>query len=242
MTLLATVLVIWIQGLSFPVTDLAFPLVIYAALKFVRKPYADTLGNLVLYSATFAVLVYALATINRPLVDDQLKAIDAFFGLSAGSVVISVSERPGLASFFKAVYFSLIPQTIVFLVIFAFNGRVLKRFLGRFMALGLVTAFLFAMFPAAGTYYSFDLPIDSWCLGVASDFHKLRSGIMTEVTWRGAEGIITFPSFHTIWTLLLARNWWLGIWSILIIISTVTTGYHYFTDVFVGILLWRIFR
>lgn len=58
-------------------------------------------------------------------------------------------------------------------------------------------------------------------------------------------GLICFPSFHTIlavlsgvalWSLPVVR--WLGLlWSSLIVISTVTTGTHYVVDVLSGILV-----
>ena len=44
-------------------------------------------------------------------------------------------------------------------------------------------------------------------------FDALRSGERMLITWRDAEGLITFPSFHTTWAILMTiafrRNRWL---------------------------------
>ena len=76
-------------------------------------------------------------------------------------------------------------------------------------------------------------------------FEELREGVRTVVTWRGAEGLITFPSFHTAWAMLLAwsvrKHKWLFAPSVLlntaVIIATLTTGWHYFGDVVAGVVL-----
>jgi membrane-associated phospholipid phosphatase len=60
------------------------------------------------------------------------------------------------------------------------------------------------------------------------------------------EGVITFPSFHTIMALLVVQAWWwnrflrlpvLG-WNLAVIFSTLPMGGHYFVDLIAGALLW----
>jgi membrane-associated phospholipid phosphatase len=74
---------------------------------------------------------------------------------------------------------------------------------------------------------------------------ELREGVRTAVTWRGAEGLITFPSFHTTWALLLAwafrgrPRWFVpsAVLNAAVIVATLTTGWHYFADVAAGAAL-----
>jgi membrane-associated phospholipid phosphatase len=57
--------------------------------------------------------------------------------------------------------------------------------------------------------------------------------------------LICFPSFHVIWAILFAQALWgfrylripVALLAGLIIMSTLTTGWHYFVDVLAGILL-----
>ena len=73
----------------------------------------------------------------------------------------------------------------------------------------------------------------------------LRSGARTLVTWRDAEGLITFPSFHTIWAVLLVAAfygcrrlfWPVALLNVLVVLSTITTGMHYFSDVIAGLMI-----
>jgi membrane-associated phospholipid phosphatase len=58
-------------------------------------------------------------------------------------------------------------------------------------------------------------------------------------------GVVCFPSFHVIWAILGANALWcfkplripVAILSTLIILSTMTSGWHYFVDVLAGLLV-----
>jgi len=60
---------------------------------------------------------------------------------------------------------------------------------------------------------------------------------------RGAEGLITFPSFGAAWAIFLAwsmreRKWLFTVSYFLntaVIVSTLTTGWHYFSDTLAGV-------
>jgi membrane-associated phospholipid phosphatase len=71
---------------------------------------------------------------------------------------------------------------------------------------------------------------------------------MTTATWRGAEGLISFPSFHTAWAILLAlalRRWRVAfllssILNAAVVAATLTTGWHYASDVLGGALVCAV--
>lgn len=255
----ATAILFGVRGLSFPLADVWEPaltclalLAVAAFYRFVRPAAnfvltAKALAVLVGYSTLYTMLMYAIATCGRPLVDKALARADEALGLSAPATVAWANCHPTIAWLLWAAYFSLIPQTILVIVWLGLRGRSerLDAFLVRFMLASLITAVGFYFWPAAGTYGNvYNLPVPDYCHKCFRHLCELRSGAQTVITWRGSQGLITFPSFHTIWALLLAgafvgsRLFWpLALLNALVVFSTITTGMHYYTDVLVGIVV-----
>jgi membrane-associated phospholipid phosphatase len=139
----------------------------------------------------------------------------------------------------------MLPQTALVIAVlgFADQRRELRGFVRQFLLSSLLVLATFAIWPATGPFvgYGYKPSTDQACY--LAHFDALRSGTRTLITWRDAEGLITFPSFHTTWALLLTyafrRNRWLfapsALLNLAVIVSTLTTGWHYFADVFSGI-------
>lgn len=80
-----------------------------------------------------------------------------------------------------------------------------------------------------------------------AELHALRAGAIGDLG--AAQGLLCFPSFHTVFALLLARAWgavlprWaaapLVALNAAIVLSTVPVGWHYLTDV-VGGIGWTV--
>ena len=113
---------------------------------------------------------------------------------------------------------------------------------GAFMVSALLTAGGLYFAPALGSYASGDYDLPHFHAGFVEQLTLLRAGQVHAITWRDAEGLITFPSFHTVWGVLVVmafagrrRLVWpmLGL-NLVMIVSTVTTGMHYFVDVAAG--------
>jgi membrane-associated phospholipid phosphatase len=192
------------------------------------------LATLVGFSAGFTMLMEAVAAAGRPLVDHHLLAADAYLGLSAPRTVALVGRYPALTLLLTCTYFSVIPQTCI--VMFALAERAgLWVFLKRFIIAAQITLCFFYFFPAEGISTNITPHI-------AARFYALRDG--AAISWQQAQGFITFPSFHTAWALILVATFWdtrlrwpaLALNS-LMIVSTVTTGGHYYVDVFAGALV-----
>lgn len=255
-----TAVLIAFQGLVFPPADFFEPLATCAILLTLAAFYQTVrpapnfvlvlkaLCVLVAFSTVYSVLMYAVAACGWPLADWMLARCDAALGLSAPEVIRWVNERPTMALVLRLAYFSLIPQTILAIVWLGLtNDRYhLDKFLVRFMVASLITVVGFFLWPAKGTYGPvYELPVPAYCRQCVEHFDALRSGARTLVTWRETEGLITFPSFHTIWAVLLAaafygsrRMFWpVALLNVVVVISTVTTGMHYFSDVFAGLLI-----
>jgi membrane-associated phospholipid phosphatase len=193
------------------------------------------LVTLIAFSAAFTMLMEAIAATSYPLADAMLLAADSTLGLSAPATAAFVAQYPVVAFMLKVAYSSVIPQTILVLFILAEKSS-LWTFLQRFMLGALVTVCFFYFFPAVGVQGNIT-PV------IAERFHALRSGAAV-ITWQGAQGIITFPSFHTAWAIFLTAalwptrlRWWAFGLNVLMIASTVTVGGHYYVDVPAGALV-----
>jgi membrane-associated phospholipid phosphatase len=247
-----------ILGLEVPPLDILGPIAFCGALALGALYYWSrgvdcfmlclrALAILVGTTAVFGPLTYTVATLRWPWVDSQLAACDAALGLSAGALVTWTGQHPAFDLLMRLVYSSVFPQIIAVVVVLGFAAdRRLDVFLIRFMLGGLLTSAIFAFLPAQGTCVYFHQPTPDYYVVVLNELNRLRRGVAF-VSWRDAQGIITFPSFHTIWAVLLIaafRGRWL-FWPIavlnsLVLLSCVTTGMHYFVDVLGGLIVTAI--
>jgi membrane-associated phospholipid phosphatase len=247
-----------ILGLEVPPLDILGPIAFCGALVLGALYYwsrgidcfmlcLKALAILVGTTAVFGPLTYAVATLRWPWVDSQLADCDAALGLSAGALVTWTAEHPTFDLLMRLVYSSVFPQIIAVVVVLGFAAdRRLDVFLIRFMLGGLLTSAIFAFLPAQGTCVYFHQPTPPHYVDVLSELDRLRRGVAF-VSWRDAQGIVTFPSFHTIWAVLLIaafRGRWLfwpiAILNSLVLLSCVTTGMHYFVDVLGGLIVTGI--
>jgi membrane-associated phospholipid phosphatase len=207
----------------------------------------NALLHVTLYTACYSVLMYAAATLNQPLIDSELMRLDERARLHLPSIVEWVQTQPELQHALQVAYNSLLWQTPLVIVILGFSGdlRSLERFVLQFMLGTAVCLVVFCFFPAEGPFAGYGFPANETQARYLQHLHELRDGVRTVVTWRGAEGLITFPSFHTTWAMLLAwgvrHHRWAFLPSLLlnlgVIAATLTTGWHYAVDVAGGLVL-----
>jgi membrane-associated phospholipid phosphatase len=109
---------------------------------------------------------------------------------------------------------------------------------------GLVVLGFFLVAPAEGpfSFYGFPASVDQ--AHYLSHLHALRAGTLTGMDFGSVDGLITFPSFHTIWAILLTVAYrqpvaraCSGVLNGVVILATLTTGWHYLSDVLAGILI-----
>ncbi|MFQ5590023.1 MAG: phosphatase PAP2 family protein [Phycisphaerae bacterium] len=258
-TLAADVFLVAGLELYFPLLDAVRPLAVTGLLagfavfyhrvrnvpKFVWTSTA--MAQLVLFSSCYTVLMYAIAATARPLADDALVQVDRWLGLEVPHIVAWAGVHPQVQLCLQFAYNTLLPQTALIVVILGFLGdrRALETFMLRFMLATLVAAVVFLIYPADGPFSAYGYAPNLSQARYLEHFHALRSGARDLVTWRGAEGLITFPSFHTTWAILLAlalrrRPVVFAVSASLnsaVIAATLTTGWHYVTDVVGGLLV-----
>ena len=258
LTVCAAAALIRVHDLHFPPADATSPLVIAALLAVVAWYYhrrdeenfvacANALLHVTLYTACYSVLMYAAAALNRPLIDDWLIRCDALAGVHLPAIVEWSNAHPRVESALQLAYNSLLLQTPLVIVVLGFSGdrKSLEQFVMQFMLGTWICLVGFCLWPAAGPFATFDIPANATQTRYLQHLHELREGVRTVVTWRGAEGLITFPSFHTTWALILAwavrRRPLLFVLSCVlngaVIAATMTTGWHYLTDVIGGAAL-----
>lgn len=204
-----------------------------------------SLAQIVAFVTSFIVLMYAVATLARPLVDRQLAAFDAWCGITAPAMRQWADVHPLFNLLLNFAYDTLLYQTALVLIVLGLgNDRAaLEKFLVSFMLAAMISLGLFAIFPADGPFvtYGFAPSLDQ--AQFLDHFRAMREGTRTLATYRGAEGLITFPSFHVAWAIVITwslrrrrRPLFVGVLALnlLVVASTMTTGWHYFADVLGG--------
>ena len=205
------------------------------------RPIFQGLAAAVGYTTAYSTLVLTLATVGAPLADHQLASCDEFFGLSVRGVIQWCAAHPTLQQMSDFIYYTAVPQTIItILALGYYDPRRLDAFVSRFMVAGIITAVGFVLLPAEGASAYYGLPTPEHYRPILNAIHNLRSGSYP-VSWRAAEGVIAFPSFHVTWGLLLMaayrrHTWRLVLWplNVLMIATAITSGMHYLVDVAAG--------
>ncbi len=233
------------------VTGLLLPVIATAGLLLVGRAYKyrapnftlclTSLAALVSFSTAFALAMDAAVPVGGKLWDSVLLNCDAALGLNAAATQAWFKSHATLQKIMSIAYFSAIPQTIVAIVFFGLSNNLrLKTFLQRYMASAIAVLIIFAMFPARGSYV--DVP---GSMNACRDrFDTLYAGALSVLDPSHAQGIITFPSFHTVWGVLLVVLFWKSafrvpvlVLNVLMILSTIPVGCHYFTDILGGLVV-----
>lgn len=202
------------------------------------------LAQIVAFATGFVVLTYAVATFAMPLVDGRLAAFDAACGVNVPRIRQWAEDYPKLSVLLRFAYDTLLYQTAAVIGLLGLRGdrRRLESFVLAFMLAAVMALVLFTLMPANGPFVNYRFPASADQERFLEHFRSLREGSRILVSYRGAEGLITFPSFHVAWALLLTwafrGHWrWFAAFAVLnslVVVSTMTTGWHYFADVLGG--------
>ncbi|HEV3339506.1 MAG TPA: phosphatase PAP2 family protein [Pirellulales bacterium] len=253
--LAVTCLVCWRQSLEVPAADVGPPVALVAALialgHYYRRRGEDSfvlcltaLAQIVAFATCYVVAMYALATPTWPLVDRQLAAFDAWCGVHVPWLCRWAADHPAGGLLLRAAYDSLLYQTAAVIVLLGLRNqrRPLEGFVLAFMLAALIALAIFVVMPACGPFAEYGLTPSHDQSIFLDHFLSLRDGSRQVISYRGAEGLITFPSFHVAWALVIV--WALrgsrpvfaafAVLNALLILSTMTTGWHYFADLLGG--------
>jgi hypothetical protein len=141
--------------------------------------------TVLLSNCTLSVLIVLAGRANAPLIDGVLAGIDRSFGFSIGAVVKWIGQSPMLFSGSWLLYRTLAPIVILPIFVLPMRGleRVGQRYVLSVSVAAILTAGIFALFPAIGpwTVYSFKPTIEQ------ATYHRyfvdaLRSQVTADVS------------------------------------------------------------
>lgn len=197
-----------------------------------------------LLAITIPLTVLVAARLRLPLEDSLLVRADHALGINVPGVMAWAS-RHWIGSAFNWSYGLLVPLLTVAAFLPAFMGRVkhAREFLVANMAAFTIGIPLFALLPAIGPWYYYHTAPTPEQLSCQLGMEALRLPA-PYMSWHAA-GIVCFPSFHVIWAILSAVALWtfrplripVGLLAGMIVVSTLTTGWHYFADVLAGMAI-----
>lgn len=206
---------------------------------------------------------YVTTTINLPLQDEKLIALDALAGFDWRTFTRWVQERPMLAHLFTFSYKAAWPMLVLVLNLLFFTGRFARLQHVCFATLtgAVLSSALAALIPAVGGYGFYHIAPQAVAgmmpaagIDHLTHYLPLRAGEFNHVDLHFL-GLITFPSFHTTFGLLVVYAFWPFKWlripviiiNALLILSTPIDGGHYLTDIVGGfmvaaVVLWMARR
>ncbi len=188
---------------------------------------------------------YAIEPTPFTPIDAVLLKIDSGMGINTPALMAWTHHHPHCHHMFTFVYDSMLLElTFIPLILALVNAR---KALGVFFIAQLcslyVGCFIYYFFPTMAPSGIIHSPyFSSTQHDTSLKFYEIHHYL--KVTTANG-GLIAFPSFHVVWAILIANAcrakkiifYPLACYNILLIISTVFLGWHYFTDVIGGIVL-----
>ncbi len=242
------------------------PLALLAAIWVVYTRYRPdaALADFSLYAAlmiigsmVLAPLSYMNTALNFPLQDTSLAAIDLALGLNWRAFTANVGGLNRYSNFIYELTFPLIFVTMLSLLL-VYGITAIKRFVTAFILTGFITCVLCGPFVAIGPYiyYSIDLQSLNGFVPTALQpgtlvdyvptFRGLRDGTIRVISFVDGRGVVTFPSFHAVLSVLMTlcyvgrsplQKVLLAMAIVVngaILITVPVSGGHYFIDVIAG--------
>lgn len=200
-------------------------------------------GALFIFSGMLTiVLSYLAARRAIPLHDAQLSALDLALGFDWRRWHALVQSHPVFDTLLGIAYASLLPQIPLTIFLLAHSGRTgrNRELFWCVLIAALVTTAMFHAFPALGPFAYFGID-----LGRAIHLHdllQLRAGAPGLYSVPDLQGIIAFPSFHTVLALIFmhahrglrATFVPFVVLNGLMLLSTPSHGGHYLADMIGG--------
>jgi membrane-associated phospholipid phosphatase len=188
--------------------------------------------------------MYVIARQHAELNDALLARLDALLGIEVPDVLRVMEAFPSAACILNICYDSLVLLTMLAITLPPLCSQMHKA---KEYALACVAALaigmaLFAATQAVGPWYYYGYPPSALQADTMKEFFALKTDGEFLFDLSNTYGLVCFPSFHTILALLggaalwevRSLRWPSAVWVVLIILSTLTTGWHYVSDVVAG--------
>ena len=192
------------------------------------------------------ILVQVGARLRMPLQDSFFGRADEHLGFSVPAIMTWANHH-WLGSMVNRSYawvVILLPLSVLLPVV-AGKLKYAEEFLVANLISFAIGIPLFALLPAIGPWRYFHFPpsqAQTWSCELPL---LLMRHAVTYVLGSQEAGVVCFPSFHVAWAIFFVAALWGFRWlripavivSAMVILSTMTTGWHYFVDVLGGIVL-----
>lgn len=222
-----------------------FPIV--AWLRAARRTYLlDSMLTLVwvffaIYGTLFFVALACRLGASHPLRDKLFERIDAMCGVSVATIEDWTFARH-LYGFFHSIYVGIGIAMWIAIVLPIVTSKI-ERVHGLLLAFVLTLPMAFPIIvylPAIGPWYLHPEHADWGQHIITDELLRFRQPGPQEFI---PTGIVAAPSYHVIWMVLFAWVLWdfkwlrlpVAIYTVLLILSTMTIGNHFFVDVVSGI-------
>lgn len=213
---------------------------------FYRDAGAGILWIVTLAGFTCGALVfqYLSLTLVAPDVASSLVAADAWLGIHWPTIYQTVRAHAWLDAMLGAAYQSTWIQMacVPFLLVVTRNVRDYAEFVVQFMIGTVLVLMIATPFPAESAFVHFNVQ-DPGTASTVSDYLAFRIDHVRTLSFAAAQGLVSFPSFHTVMAMLFAyamrhvRRLFpiFIVLNTLMVISTPSHGGHYVVDVVAGV-------
>jgi membrane-associated phospholipid phosphatase len=196
-------------------------------------------------------LSYLSASLSLPLRDSELAAIDWMLGFDWPAFLAVTNSHQWLVRLLRGAYHSSGPQLLVLFMVLSFIGRQqrLDEFIAVFALSSVATIVGMTLIPAEGAYayYRPDPALFSNYGAISGMWHHetftaLRTQLAPTIDFANAQGLVTFPSFHTVLAIITcygardSRILFIPAVALnaLVLVGTITEGGHHLIDLIAG--------
>lgn len=194
--------------------------------------------------------MYMAARQDVEMHDALLAGIDRTIGIEVPDILEAMKRFPFLTQALDVIYNTLLLLMVTATIVPPLCNRMDKA---KEYALGCTISAalsfpMFACFQAIGPWVYYEYAPNSAQSGYMKIFAELKTNTWFVIDLSNLDGLMTFPSFHTVLAVLSAiamwqipyARWLSGILASLIVVSTVTSGSHYLVDIIGGVFLSAI--
>lgn len=251
----------WLRGigiawLPFTGTTLAAGALVGLGLAYRKSQRSDRIaaalvctGLFIAFSLWLATYNYMLMPVIRPPMDVFLARLDTVVDYRWPEMIALAAQHPVFNTVLKFIYMTTLPQVALMIVVLGLTDRIRDlHTMCLTIAIGATITILFwGLFPSIGPAWlsprpdAADLALVRPLLGVhwGSDIHRLVLRGVSFISPDHIDGIIAFPSFHTVLALVViyfSRNVrWLFpvtlVVNLLMLPALLIHGSHHLVDV-----------
>jgi hypothetical protein len=234
--------------------QVALPLVPLGFAFYYRWRREEKLKNLfvvtfwaIVLDCVYGLPVYIAARQNVVLRDALLADMDRRLGLEVPDILRFMEHYPEVKHALDICYECLLPLIVLALALPVLCNKpasVAEFFIACVVSIVILIP-LFAAFQAVGPWHYYGYAPNAEQERTTRVFFALKSDEWLALDSSNSAGVVAFPSFHTILAVLSAIAFWripyvrwlAALLACLIVVSTLTTGWHYVADVLAGLAI-----